>query len=348
MAVQDIVQLYEGKASGSDSKGSVSRRSKYKPRKSDAEIVPPGSGSNDSHEETVAQEPLLEPPEPAPTAMPHRPARFLKHPFFQSHYQRIKTPDIPLQALSTSPERPEVEKEGLPRYRTPTPRLVERTRTPAENEPFDSIHSDVSTLRSDVPTTKLVKQSVDSPPASVTAVGSVVDDGTTLTGPYSAHLSPTPKDPSAAVHRPVPALTLFGRNVAPLYLPKLDKYLSSLPAPDFTKWKGKGKEKDVPMFPPMEQLAASKRTIDDLEHNSTIAPAWQDRNFWFSLAKDAVIGVVVRGLACAFGITSKLPCAGIERPRPLLQCTGADRYGANIRVVVEHDGFVHNTKYRSY
>jgi hypothetical protein len=56
---------------------------------------------------------------------------------------------------------------------------------------------------------------------------------------------------------------------------------------------GKGKEKDVPMFPPMEQLAASKRTIDDLEHNSTVIPAWRDRDFWFSLAKDAVIGVVV-------------------------------------------------------
>jgi hypothetical protein len=47
------------------------------------------------------------------------------------------------------------------------------------------------------------------------------------------------------------------------------------------------------MFPPMEQLAASKRTIDDLEHNSTVIPAWRDRDFWFSFAKDAVIGVVV-------------------------------------------------------
>jgi len=296
MGVQDIVQLYEGKASGSDPKGSVSRRNKYKPRRSDAEIIPPGSGSNDSHEETVAQEPLLEPPEPTPIAMPHRPARFVRHPFFQPHYQRVKSPDILLRALSKSPERPEVEKEGLPKHRTPTPRPVERTRTPAqpdESEPLDSSYSDMSTLRSDVPTTKLVKQSVGSPAASVTAVSSVVDDGTTLGGSYSAHLLPTPKDPSAAVHRPVPALTLFGRNAAPLYLPKLDKYLSSLPAPEFTKWKGKEKEKDVPIFPPMEQLAASKRTIDDLEHNSTITPVWRDKSFWFSLAKDAVIGVVV-------------------------------------------------------
>jgi hypothetical protein len=242
MGVQDIVQLYEGKASGSDPKGSASRRNKYKPRNSDAEIIPPGSGSNNSLEETVVQEPLLEPPEPTPIAIPHRPARFVRHPFFQPHYQRLNTPDIPLRTLSKSPERPEVEKEGLPKHRTPTPRLVERTRTPAqpdESEPLDSNYSDVSTLRSDVPTTKLVKQSIGSLAASVTAVDSVVDDGTTLAGPYSIHLLPTPKDPSAAVHRPVPASTLFGRNVAPLYLPKLDKYLSSLPAPEFTKWKGK-------------------------------------------------------------------------------------------------------------
>ena len=296
MGVQDIVQLYEGKTSGSDPKGSVSRRNKYKPRKSDAETIPPGSGPNDSHEETVVQELLLEPPDPTPTAIPHRPARFVRHQFFQPHYQRVKTPDIPLRDLSKSPERPEVEEEGLPRQRAPTPRPVERTGTPAqpdESELLDSSCSDASTLRSDAPTTKLVKQSVDSLTTSVTAVSSVVDDDATLGGSYSAHLLPTPKDSSAAVHRPIPAPTLFGRNAVPLYLPKLDKCLSSLPAPEFTKWKGKGKEKDVPMFPPMEQLAMSKRTIDDLEHNSTVTPAWRDRNFWFSLAKDGVIGILV-------------------------------------------------------
>ena len=293
MGVQDIVQLFEGKAPGSDSKGSLSRRNKYKPRKSDAEIIPLGSGSNGSYEETAVQEPVLEPPEPAPSATPHRPARLVRHTYFQPHYQRIKTPGIPLQALSKSPERLEAE-EGLRKHRTPTPRSVERERTPTqpgEEEPLDSSYLDVPTLRTDARATKLVKQFVGSLTASVTAVSSAVDDAATLAGSCSAHLLPTPKDLSAPVHRPVPAPTLFGRNAAPLYLPMLDKYLSSLPAPEFTRWKGKGK--DAPIFPPMEQLVASKRTIDDLEHNSTIMPAWRDRNFWFSMAKDSVIGVLV-------------------------------------------------------
>jgi len=300
MGVQDIVQVYEGKTPGSDPKGSLSRRNKYKPRKFDAEIIPPGSVSEDSHGATVVQDPVLVPPEPAQSVIPHRPARFVRHPLFQPHYRRVNTPDIPLRALPQSPERPEIEKEGLPKHHTPTPRSTKRAQTSAqsdESEPFGSSYSDVSTLGSDVRAMKLVKQSPDSLPASITAVSSVVDDGATLAGSYSAHLLPTPKDPSAAVHRPVPAPTLFGRNTVPLYLPKLDKYLSSLPAPEFTKWKGKGKEKDVPMFPPMEQLAASKRTIDDLEHNSTITPGWRDRIFWFSLANDTAIGVVVRHLA---------------------------------------------------
>jgi hypothetical protein len=296
MGVQDTVQLYESRASGSDPTSSVSRRNKYKQRKSDAETIPPGSRPNDSHGEAVVQEPVLEPTEPAPIAIPHRPARFVRHPFFQPHYQRVKASNIPLRILSKSPERSEAEVEGLPTYHTPTPKAAGRTRTSFqhdESDPPDLSYSDASTLRTDVRTTKLVKQSVGSVAASITAVGSTDGDGASLAGSHSAHLLPTPKDPSAPAHRPVPAPTLFGRNAAPLYLPRLDKYLSSLPAPEFTKWKGKGKETDVPMFPPMEQLAASGRTIDDLEHNSTIPPGWLDRNFWFSLAKDSAISVLV-------------------------------------------------------
>ena len=298
MGVQDIVQVYEGKASGSDPKGSLSRRNKYKPRKSDAEITPSVAGSEGSYEEMVVQDPVLEPPEPALSAIPNRLARFVRHP----NYQRVKTPDIPLRPLSKSPERLEVVKEGLPEHRALTPRRAERARTPAqsgESEPLDSSYSDASTLKSDVRATKLVKQSNDSLTPSVTAVGSVVDDDAAFAGSYSTHLLTPPKDPSAAAHRPIPAPTLFGRNTAPLYLPKLDKHLSSLPAPEFTKWKRKGKV--IQMFPPMEQLAASNRTIDDLEHNSTVTPAWRDSNFWFSLANNAVIGVLVRLLVRTLG-----------------------------------------------
>lgn len=315
MGVQDIVQRYESKASGSDSTGSVSRRSKYKSRTSDAETIPPGPRSNDSHDEKAVREPVLEPTELAPIAMPHRPARFVRHPFFQPHYQRVEAPNIPLRILSKSPERSEAEVEGLPMHHTPTLRATERTRTPTQ-------HSDASTLKTDGRTTKLVKQSVGSVAASTTAVSSADGDGVSLAGSHSAHLLPTPKDPSAPAHRPVPAPTLFGRNAAPLYLPKLDKHLSSLPAPEFTKWKGKGKETDVPMFPPMEQLAASGRTIDDLEHNSMIPPAWQDRNFWFSLAKDSAISVLVCELGTFSYLRPNQPIQGSSALAPFYSVQG--------------------------
>ena len=291
MGVQDTVQLYEGKTSGSDPKASLSRRNKYKPRNSDAEIIPPTSGSKDSCEDTAIPESVLEPPEPAQSAIPHRPARFIRHPFFQPQYQRIKTPDIPFRVLS-KPEIPGVGKEGLPYFAPPTPRLT-RMPSQSESEPLGSNNSDATTIRGDVRENKLVKQSNDSLATSVTAVSTVIDDGTTLAKSHSAQLLPTPKDPLAAAHSPVPATTLFWRNAVSLYLPKLDEYLAALPIPEFTKWAGKGKEKDVPMFPPMEKLAASKLTIDDLEHNSTVVPAWRDRNFWFSLASSAVVGVLV-------------------------------------------------------
>ena len=300
MGVQDVVQLHEPNTAGSDHKASISRRSKHKPRKTDAEVVPTGSGSKDFGGETNNQrEPALEPPEPVLSAITHRPARFVKHPFSQPHYQKIETPDVPFRDLSKSSEKPKVEKEGPPNRRTPAPIPRQRVQTPAqsdESERLDTNHLDMPTVSGGVREAKLVKQSYDSLAASVTAVSTVVDDGATLAGSYSAQLLPTPKDPLAAVHHPVPATTLFGRNTSPLYLPKLDKYLAALPVPEFTKWKGKEKEKDVPMFPPMDKLAASKLTIDDLEHNSTVVSAWRDRNFWFSLASGAVVGILVQQL----------------------------------------------------
>jgi hypothetical protein len=68
----------------------------------------------------------------------------------------------------------------------------------------------------------------------------------------------------------------------------------------------------------MEQLAASKFTIDDLEHNSTITLALWDRNFWFSLASNAVVGILVWQSADALGTTPESPGIGLECPRSLL------------------------------
>ncbi|KZT30532.1 hypothetical protein NEOLEDRAFT_1053472 [Neolentinus lepideus HHB14362 ss-1] len=82
-------------------------------------------------------------------------------------------------------------------------------------------------------------------------------------------------------HSPVPASTVFARKAPPLYLPELDHYLSALPKPSFTpipSAPGKGKGKESPMFPPMDLLAASGKSLEDLEHNSQVPSVWKNRS----------------------------------------------------------------------
>jgi hypothetical protein len=93
-------------------------------------------------------------------------------------------------------------------------------------------------------------------------------------------------------HTSVPATAVFARNAAPLYLPKLDSYLSSLPPPAFSVLKGGGTE--PAMFPPMDQLAKSGTTIEDLEANAKRPPAWRDRNTILGSAANLILGLTVR------------------------------------------------------
>ncbi|KAH8100667.1 hypothetical protein BXZ70DRAFT_1008156 [Cristinia sonorae] len=97
--------------------------------------------------------------------------------------------------------------------------------------------------------------------------------------------------PPLGPHKPIPASDIFKRNAAPLYLPQLDDYLATLPAPSFPDFPHKGKGKEVPMFPPMDQLAASGRTIEDLESNSEIPPWWRNRDSIFGTLKGWALGL---------------------------------------------------------
>jgi hypothetical protein len=93
-----------------------------------------------------------------------------------------------------------------------------------------------------------------------------------------------------ASHVPVPATTIFARNSAPLYLPKLDAYLSRLERPQFTIPEGTGK---TPMFAPMDRLAASGSTIEQLEANSPL-PSFASRNVILGAISTAFVGLTVR------------------------------------------------------
>lgn len=89
-------------------------------------------------------------------------------------------------------------------------------------------------------------------------------------------------------HVPVPATVLFARDAAPLYLPKLDKYLSSIPPPKFSHVV----DQSVP-FPPMGNLAKLGMSLEDLETNRRQIPVWRNRNDILGSAVNIVLGLMV-------------------------------------------------------
>lgn len=102
---------------------------------------------------------------------------------------------------------------------------------------------------------------------------------------------------NTAPHTPVPATTVFAREAAPLYLPDLDTFLSKLQAPSFSRFaSGVRVGKKIVgsgMFPPMDQLAATGKSIVDLETNSTVSPAWRNRESIIGGISNATLSITV-------------------------------------------------------
>ncbi|KAF8585532.1 hypothetical protein K439DRAFT_1560810 [Ramaria rubella] len=114
-----------------------------------------------------------------------------------------------------------------------------------------------------------------------------------------------PPSPSATLisqsvttpHVPIAAKTVFSRGSAPLSLPALDDYLSSFPAPAFSYFPSNNrttpnvKQSNTNLFPPMDLLAATGLTLDDLEKNSTIPSWWRNRGTIFGSVVNIMIGI---------------------------------------------------------
>jgi hypothetical protein len=100
--------------------------------------------------------------------------------------------------------------------------------------------------------------------------------------------SPHGQQPRFRKHAPVPATVLFAHDAAPLHLPKLDKYLSSIPPPKFSRVV----DQHVP-FPPMGNLAKLGMSLDDLEHNRKQVPAWRNRSSILGSAVNIILGLMV-------------------------------------------------------
>ncbi|EIN13788.1 hypothetical protein PUNSTDRAFT_58299 [Punctularia strigosozonata HHB-11173 SS5] len=108
---------------------------------------------------------------------------------------------------------------------------------------------------------------------------------------------PAPTAPTAAqtrdnpTHKPIPLTTIFSRKAAPLYLPKLDKVISLLPKPHFRLPPSKVSSKHGQLFPPMDLLAMSGRSVEDLENNHQVTPSWRNRTSILSGLVDIIVGV---------------------------------------------------------
>ena len=94
-------------------------------------------------------------------------------------------------------------------------------------------------------------------------------------------------------HTPIPAVTVFSRNAAPLFLPKLDDYLAALPPPHFSP-PSRGRDKDIGIFPPLDRLVSSGRTLEDLETNRPIIPSWRNRQTILGGLVNIFLGIMVR------------------------------------------------------
>ncbi|KAJ7706220.1 hypothetical protein B0H17DRAFT_919193 [Mycena rosella] len=150
----------------------------------------------------------------------------------------------------------------------------------------------------------------NTPPAplsQLTTSATLIDDlsrhGHSESDEYSLHKRPpSPESPpasprrSASPHTPIAATVVFARNAPPLSLPMLDAYLSKLSPPSFTEAKGK----EPAMFPPMDKLAKSGDTIENLEANFKPAPWYRNRNTLLGSLISTIIGTTGSSAVATF------------------------------------------------
>jgi hypothetical protein len=94
-------------------------------------------------------------------------------------------------------------------------------------------------------------------------------------------------------HAPISAPTLFSRHAAPLYLPQLDKYISSLPLPAFSSHSRTKADTERETFVPLDRLSSTGRGVASLETNYRGKPAWKNCNLILGGLVNAVLGVMV-------------------------------------------------------
>ncbi|KAJ6604613.1 hypothetical protein DFH09DRAFT_1123281 [Mycena vulgaris] len=145
------------------------------------------------------------------------------------------------------------------------------------------------------------------PPSQLTTSATLIDDHSrhahSDSDEYSLHKRPSsPESPlfsprhRTSPHTPIAATVVFARNAPPLALPRLDEHLSRITPPAFTDPRGKAPA----MFPPMEQLAKTGSTIENLEYNFKPAPWYRNRNTLLGSAVSLIIGTTGSSAVATF------------------------------------------------
>ncbi|GJJ08809.1 hypothetical protein Clacol_003028 [Clathrus columnatus] len=133
-------------------------------------------------------------------------------------------------------------------------------------------------------------------PSSVT--NSKFPNDTYMKDNYDVNVEPVSGSSPDDHHNPIAAKTVFSRGAAPLSLPALDKYLSKAPQPKFTPFftpkstNSKGKPSESNIFPPLDLLQASKKTLDDLEKNTTVPSFFRSRSAIFAALLNVFTGIL--------------------------------------------------------
>ena len=184
--------------------------------------------------------------------------------------------------------------DGLPMasgrsYPNPRPFGATMTSTP-EGIPLSFLGRHISDVQSSVPSRPFV--SLGPPAGSSTSSVTVVAHTQNQSLTSTATAVPG-GDTRLGTHTPIPLTTVFSRKAPALYLPRLDNYISSLPIPSYVASEQTKRTPTPNMFPPMQALANTKKTLVDLEHNATIPPSWRNCSGIFSTLLNLTIGITV-------------------------------------------------------
>lgn len=121
-----------------------------------------------------------------------------------------------------------------------------------------------------------------------------------------AAFSEQPSDLPHHTSAPMSAPTLFSRRAAPLSLPELDEYISTLPIPAFSSRSRTKAGTEGGRFVPLDRLASTGRSIESLETNFKGKPAWRNCSLILGGLVNAVIGITVGGLHSTFLSTGRI------------------------------------------